>query len=85
MPMKKNDMGLNLFWPVYLPASDVQLLMATKNEKVYQTSNAKTLNYRSIGVAPIKQLRTCVIKISNIQGRPPNVVKVIFHTKRNCS
>ena len=24
-------------------------------------------------------------KNSNIQGRPPNVVKVIFHTIKNCS
>ena len=24
-------------------------------------------------------------KNSNIQGKPPNVVKVIFHTIRNCS
>ena len=37
-----------------------------------------------IGVDPITQLRTCVIK-SNIQGRSPNVEKVIFHTIRNCS
>ena len=37
-----------------------------------------------IGVAPIMQehiKNTC----SNIQGRSPNVVKVIFHTIRNCS
>ena len=32
-----------------------------------------------IGVAPITQLRTCIIK-SNIQGRSPNVVKVILRT-----
>ena len=38
-----------------------------------------------IDVAPITQLRTCVIKIANIQWRSPNVVKVIFHTIRNCS
>ena len=34
----------------------------------------------SIGVAPI----TCN-KNSNIQGRSPNVVKLIFHAIRNCS
>ena len=33
--------------------------------------------YPFIGVAPITQLRTCVMKKSNIQGRSPNVVKVI--------
>ena len=38
-----------------------------------------------IGVAPIMQLRTCVMKIVHIQGRSPNVVKVIFHTIRNYS
>ena len=37
-----------------------------------------------IGKTPITQLRTCVIK-SSIQGRSPNVVKVIFRTIRNCS
>ena len=35
-----------------------------------------------IGVAHIMQLRTCVIKIKkNIEGRSPNVVKVIFYSK----
>ena len=43
----------------------------------------KKLGY--IVVAPIMQLRTCVIKIVNIQGRSPYVVKVIFHVIRNCS
>ena len=37
-----------------------------------------------IGVASVTQLRTCV-KNSNIQGRLPNVVKVVFHAIRNCS
>ena len=37
-----------------------------------------------IGVASITQLRTCVIKKRNIQGRSSNVVKVIFHTTRKC-
>ena len=36
----------------------------------------------SIGVAPNAQLRTCVIKTNNIQGRGPNVVAVIYHTHR---
>ena len=35
-----------------------------------------------IGVAPIKHMLN---KNSNIQGRSPNVVKVIYHTLRNCS
>ena len=39
----------------------------------------------TIGIVPITQLRTCIIKKnSNIQGRSPNVVKVIFHAKGNC-
>ena len=35
-----------------------------------------------IGVAPIRHLLN---KNSSFQGRLHNVVKVIFHTKRNCS
>ena len=38
--------------------------------------------YIYIGVASIMQLCN---KISNIRGRSPYVVKVIFHTIRNCS
>ena len=38
-----------------------------------------------IGVAPITQVRHVHNKISNIQGRSLNVIKVIFHTMRNCS
>ena len=38
-----------------------------------------------IGVAPIKQVTHMRNKNSNNQGRSPNVVKVIFHTIRNCS
>ena len=37
-----------------------------------------------IGVAPNTQLRTCVNKIVTLR-RSPNVVKVIFHTKKNFS
>ena len=42
------------------------------------------LTMKDTGVGPITQLRTWVIKNSNIQGRSPNVVKVIYHTIRNC-
>ena len=38
-----------------------------------------------IGVAPFTQPTHVRDKNSNIQGRSPNVVKVIFHTLRNCS
>ena len=42
------------------------------------------LGYRYIGVAPfaVTHVRN---KNSNIQGKSPNVVKVIYHTIRNCS
>ena len=46
----------------------------------------KTPHYNTdIGVAPIRQLCMCVMKIVHIEGRSPNVVKVIFHTIRNYS
>ena len=38
-----------------------------------------------IGLGPIKQVRHVLNKNSSFQGRLHNVVKVIFHTKRNCS
>ena len=38
-----------------------------------------------IGVAPITQVTHMCNKNSNVQGRSPNVLKVIFHTKWNCS
>ena len=38
-----------------------------------------------IGVAPISQYTHVRNKKSNTQGNSPNVVKVISHTKRNCS
>ena len=43
------------------------------------------LNFRllPIGVAPITLVRHVRNKISNIQGRSLNVIKVIFHTIRN--
>ena len=37
----------------------------------------------NIGVAPITQLRTCVMKIVHVQGKSPYVFIVIFHTIRN--
>ena len=40
------------------------------------------MNIKSFIVAPIMHMRN---KNSNIQGRSPNVVKVIFHAIRNCS
>ena len=43
-------------------------------------SALKNTNY--IGVAPFTHVRN---KNSHIQRRSPNVVKVIFHTIRNCS
>ena len=39
----------------------------------------------NIGVALIKQVTHVHNKNSNIQGRPLNVIKVIFHTITNCS
>ena len=39
----------------------------------------------SIGVAPITQYANVRNKNSNTQGSSPYVVKVIFHTLRNCS
>ena len=38
-----------------------------------------------IGVAPITQVRHMRNENSNIQGRSLNVIKVIFHSIRNCS
>ena len=38
-----------------------------------------------IGVGPITQYMHMHNKNSNTQGSSPNVVKVIFHTLRNCS
>ena len=38
-----------------------------------------------IGIAPITQYTHMRNKNSNTQGSSPNVVKVIFHTLRNCS
>ena len=40
---------------------------------------------RGFGVAPITQVTHMHNKKSNIQGRSLNVIKVIFHTIRNCS
>ena len=39
----------------------------------------------NIGVAPITQYTHVRNKNSNTQGSSPNVVKVVFHTLRNCS
>ena len=39
----------------------------------------------AIGVAPITQYTHMRYNNSNTQGSSPNVVKVIFHTLRNCS
>ena len=39
----------------------------------------------SIGVAPVMQYTQVHNKKSNTQWSSPNVVKVIFHTLRNCS
>ena len=39
----------------------------------------------NIGIAPITQVTHMHNKNSNIQGRSPNVIKVLFHTIRNCS
>ena len=49
------------------------------------SSNGKTKTDH-IGVAPIaNNFAHMRNKNSNIQGRSPNVVKVIFYTIRNCS
>ena len=45
----------------------------------------KSVIYVSIGVAPITHSTHMRNKNSNIQGRSPNVEKVIFHAIRNCS
>ena len=42
---------------------------------------AFTARMHNVGVAPITHARN---KSSYIQGRSPNVVKVSFHTIRNC-
>ena len=47
--------------------------------------NFKKFMKAFIGVAPITQVKHMRNKNSNIQGRSLNVIKVIFHTKRNCS
>ena len=39
----------------------------------------------TIGAAPITQYTHVRNKNSNTRGSSPNVVKVIFHTSRNCS
>ena len=38
-------------------------------------SAIRTIDSIAIGVAPMTLLRTCVIKIVNIQGRSPNMVQ----------
>ena len=40
---------------------------------------------QSIGIAPITQVTHVRNKNSNIQGRSLYVIKVIFHTIKNCS
>ena len=46
----------------------------------------KQLQYLTkIGVAPITQCTHVCSKNSHIQGRSHNVVKVIYHTIKNCS
>ena len=44
--------------------------------------NAQQCETSIIGIAPIMHVPN---KNSNIQGRSPNVVKVIFYNIRNCS
>ena len=55
-------------------------------KKIISQKSIKTCHYMyfmyTLGVAPITHVRN---EISNIQGRSSNVVKVIFHTIRNCS
>ena len=51
--------------------------------KLYQDREMIKSTAVSIGVAPLTQLRMCVNKNSNIQGRSPNVAKMIFSAIRN--
>ena len=61
----------------------VKLYLTTRAQKLSAT-NVSTLKY-FICVAPIMQYTQVHNKNSNTQGSSPNVVKVIFHTLRNCS
>ena len=49
---------------------DLQIVLSIGYSSIYNW-----IQY--IDVAPIMQLRKCAIKNSNIQGRSPNVAKVI--------
>ena len=42
--------------------------------RVYTCENATLLEITCNGIAPVTQLRTCVMKIVHIQGRSPNKV-----------
>ena len=47
--------------------------MFKKQVEINDSLDSKLSN-KSIGVAPITQLRTCITKLVHIQGRSPNVV-----------
>ena len=57
----------------------------TRERFVHVCVNSTLILLHSIGVAPISQVTHVPNKNSNIQGRSLNVIKVIFHSKRNFS
>ena len=57
----------------------------TRGKRLGGETSCYPLKTPVIGIAPIMQFMHMRNKLSNIQGRSPSVVKVIFHTKRNCS
>ena len=60
--------------------------MQEMQERIHSVFSGKfSLISFHIGVAPITQYRRMHNKNSNTKGSLPNVVKVIFHTTRNCS
>ena len=60
--------------------------MQEMQERIHSVFSGKfSLISLHIGVAPIKQYTHMRNKKTNTQGSSPYVVKVIFHTTRNCS
>ena len=69
-----------------LPIMPSGLAMIIKTEdNNYSPYHARFFMFYTIGVASIMQYMYMHNKNSNTQGSSPNVVKVIFHTTRNCS
>ena len=86
--MKKNQdvQAENYFQVKFINCYLREIISFTKKIDIRDLGQSNDPTLVDIGIAPIMQLPTCVMKYSNIQGRSStcNVVKVIFHTIRNC-